>query len=244
MLDLGKYLLQNWTLVLIVIFAAYLIGSLNFSIIITRFVKRGEDIRNVGSGNAGFTNMLRTSDKKSAIATLVLDLLKGMLASWLGGTIVISAFGLAPESAASFQAEIQAVGKYTAGFFCILGHVYPLYFGFKGGKGIATTAGVALAIDWRVFLISIGSFLVLLLITKIVSFSSIIAASVFAVSTFLCTYFLDYRPSLNTQSPYNFMYVTITTAYAVGIAALLIIKHRENIKRLLKGEEKKITTKK
>ena len=123
--------------VLLTAVISYLIGSVNFSILLSRIIS-GKDIRESGSGNAGATNMLRTYGKKMGVITLLLDILKGVIAI-LGCRVL---FGEAADTLA-----------YIAGVFVALGHNFPLYFGFKGGKGVATSLGVILMLDWKVGLI-------------------------------------------------------------------------------------------
>lgn len=236
-LDFSTFLGANWYRFLGAAIIAYLLGSINFSIVITNFIMKKEDIRSMGSGNAGFTNVLRSVGKGPAIATIVFDFLKGVLAVFIGGML----FWGATENA-QVNLEYISYGKYIAGLFCILGHMYPVYFGFKGGKGIVTTAALALVVDWRVFLLSIAVFLILLLITKVVSIGSICAALAYAIFTFCFTFFVDYLPANGKE--YSLMYVIIATVFACAIAAVLIIKHKSNIVRIFNGTEKKITSKK
>ena len=132
---------------------AYLLGSLNFSIILSEVVKK-KDIRDSGSGNAGATNMLRTYGKKAAVGTMIGDILKVAL-----GIIIAFAILDVPMkyifSNPADAAEIQRVMLYKefAGLFCVLGHIFPLYFKFKGGKGVAACTGMVIIVDWRIALI-------------------------------------------------------------------------------------------
>lgn len=221
---------NNWYWIVISVVIAYLLGSINTAVIVTKIVTGGKkDIREMGSGNAGFTNVLRSVGKVPAVFTIVCDLLKALVAVWLGGWL----FSM---MATDFDIEsVVNIGKYICGFACILGHSYPVYFHFKGGKGIVTAAGMMLVLDWRVFLLILATWLIVFICSKIVSLASLTCAAVFGFYTFILTYFV-YNASM--------LYVTICTLFAFGIGIFVIIKHKDNIKRLIKGEEKKITAKK
>lgn len=227
--------MNNWGLILISFVVAYLLGSVNTAVIFTNIATKGKkDIREMGSGNAGFTNVLRSVGKVPAILTIVCDLLKSVVAVLLGGYL----FSLAAAGLNNPDAIIR-IGKYACGFFAILGHSYPLYFRFRGGKGIVSAAGMMLVADWRVFVIIVATFLIVFIFTKIISLASITCACLFPVYTFIMTFFID-----QTHFSYPIWYVWICTVTAVFIALFVIIKHSSNIKRLLAGEEKKITAKK
>ena len=197
---------------------AYLLGSLNFSIILSEVVKK-KDIRDSGSGNAGATNMLRTYGKKAAVGTMIGDILKVAL-----GIIIAFAILDVPMkyifSNPADAAEIQRVMLYKefAGLFCVLGHIFPLYFKFKGGKGVAACTGMVIIVDWRIALI-------LFVISKWISLGSIVIALLYPVLIFAF-----YK---------NF----ILAAVALLFTAIVIVAHRENIKRLAKGTENKISIK-
>lgn len=222
---------QNWYWILISVVVAYLLGSINTAVIVTRIVTGGKkDIREMGSGNAGFTNVLRSVGKVPAIFTIVCDALKAIVAVWLGGLL----FSFMAVGDADMQSVIN-IGKYICGFACILGHSYPIYFHFKGGKGIVTAAGMMLVLDWRVFLLILATFLIVFIFSKIISLASLSCAVVYGVYTFILTSLVDKGSTL---------YVTFCTLFAFGIGIFVIIKHKDNIKRLIKGEEKKITAKK
>lgn len=235
-----SFILANWWQILLSMIVAYLLGSINFAVIITKIVAKNQDIRNMGSGNAGFTNVLRSVGKIPAIFTITFDLLKGIIAVFIAGLV----FTTVQHNSSVPLGEYVAYGKYLAGLCCILGHMYPIYFNFKGGKGVVTAAALMLVEDWRVFLLVIGTFLILFLITKIISVASIICGILYGGYTFAICYLCDYLPSLNTVMPHTITYVITTSLCAAGIGLLIVIKHKENIKRILKGEEKKITAKK
>ena len=204
---------------------AYLLGSLNFSIILSEVVKK-KDIRDSGSGNAGATNMLRTYGKKAAVGTMIGDILKVAL-----GIIIAFAILDVPMkyifSNPADAAEIQRVMLYKefAGLFCVLGHIFPLYFKFKGGKGVAACTGMVTIVDWRIALILFVIFIGVILISKWISLGSIVIALLYPVLIFAF-----YK---------NF----ILAAVALLFTAIVIVAHRENIKRLAKGTENKISIK-
>lgn len=232
-----SFLADNWWRFLIAAFAAYLLGSINTAVMVTSIVTKGKkDIRQMGSGNAGFTNVLRSVGKVPAIVTIVCDALKCVVAVLLGGFI----FSFITADSQILSNEFVNCGKYIAGIFCILGHSYPVYFHFKGGKGVVTAAALMLVEDWRVFLCIIATFLIIFLITKIISAASITCAVLYAPYTFAMTFIFDYL----SGGGYSLSYVLLSTFAALVIGVFVIVKHKENIKRLLRGEEKKITSKK
>ncbi len=199
---------------IIVAAAAYLIGSFNSSIVISRMVT-GKDIRQSGSGNAGATNMLRTMGKKYAAITLIIDVLKGVIA------VLIARY---------INGGIEAM-PYIAGLCVVLGHNFPIFFGFKGGKGVATSLGVVMMLDWKVGLVVLAVALLIMVTTRYVSLGSIVAAIVFA--------------ALEVAQMVMMGYVDIVKLICViALAALLIARHHENIGRLLSGTENKLGAKK
>ena len=195
---------------------AYLIGSINSSIVISKAVM-GKDIRESGSGNAGATNMLRTMGKKYAIITLVIDILKGVVALLLA--MLAIKFGA------------YAVSMYIAGVAVVVGHNFPVFFGFKGGKGVATSLGVILLLDWKIGLITLVIALAIMAVSKYVSLGSVMAALVFVIIQIVVMIATD---SFDIT---RFICVVI-------LGGLLIIRHRANIKRLLNGTENKLGSKK
>ena len=195
---------------------AYLIGSINSSILISKAVM-GKDIRESGSGNAGATNMLRTMGKKYAIITLVIDILKGVVSLLLA------------KLAINFGA--YEVSMYVAGVAAVVGHNFPVFFGFKGGKGVATSLGVILLLDWKIGLITLVIALAIMAVSKYVSLGSVMAALVFVIIQIVVMIATD---SFDIT---RFICVVI-------LGGLLIIRHRANIKRLLNGTENKLGSKK
>ncbi len=195
--------------------SAYLLGSINFAIVLSKL--RGDDIRNHGSQNAGTTNMLRTYGKKAAVVTLAGDFLKGTVASLIGAVL----FGV--------------YGKYLAALFCVLGHVFPIYYKFKGGKGIATAAGTILVCKPIVLLILVAIFASVLAISKYVSLASITVA-------LLYPFILDRIYKL--FPPYEGYTSGIHILFVFILAMIVLWKHYPNMKRLMSGTESKISFKK
>lgn len=216
-------------IILLVALVSYLIGGINASIIVTKLLDSGNDIRDVGSGNAGFTNVLRTKGKKLAIFTFAIDFIKGVVALGCTHFLVTYFCGVTANSAVFLFAE------YMACLCCVLGHVYPCFWGFRGGKAILVTWSAMLLIDWRVFLWLIAVFLIVLLTKKIVSLASVCAAVSYPFSVFFSTYFFEYSFSQNILD------VIIPVIFSVLISVLICYKHKGNIKRLLSGTEKAIT---
>lgn len=217
---------------------AYLIGSLSPAIIITK-IKTGQDIRTMGSGNAGFTNVLRSVGVAPAVITIICDYAKGILAVLIGWWIfhaMTNTNGVSPM-------EYQKYGGYLAGVFVIIGHSFPIFYGFKGGKGVVTANALMIVVDFRVFLLVLGTFLIVVAFTKLVSLGSVTGAVMFPIYTCLITYFCDYLPLLGTADEIRFRFVLISTGCAIVIGAMIVIRHHANIKRLFAGQEKKIKAK-
>ncbi len=210
-------------LILCIVLAAaigYLLGSCSFAIIITRLLFHA-DIRKSGSGNAGMTNVLRTYGKGAAALTLLGDIGKGIAAVCLGRLL----FGfLIPSVNPVF-------GAYIAGIAAVLGHIYPLYFGFKGGKAVSVSGGVALAINPMLFPPLVAVFLIAFLCTKMVSVGSIAAAIAYPIVT--CIYFCI--------QGHDAFFATLCSAV---IAAIVVWMHRTNISRIKNGTEYKFMQKK
>lgn len=202
--------------------AAYLLSSISFSIIVSKKFT-GMDVRTQGSGNAGATNVLRTVGKLPAAITFICDFSK-CVAAILLAMLLARLFHL--------TGEYSQYIKYTTGIVCLIGHIFPLYFGFKGGKGVTAAAAVMLMLDWRCFLIGIGIFIVLVLISRIVSLSSLIAT----VSIPFTTYIF--------QTADHQKYAAVDALLVAVITLIIIIRHRANISRLLKGTEPRIHSKK
>ena len=195
---------------------AYAIGSIMYSVIVSRKLA-GCDVREKGSKNAGSTNMLRTVGKKGAIITLICDILKGVIA-------ILIAMLIAKIANITEPSKILLM-KYIAGFAVILGHTYPIFFEFRGGKGVATSLGVLLMLNWKIGLIALIFALLLMAFTKMVSVGSISAAILYPILVL----FIEDRK--------NFGVILISWL----IAILVIFNHRTNIKRLKEGKENKIS---
>ena len=201
----------------VVAIIAYLIGSINFSVILSKKMA-GFDVREKGSGNAGTTNMLRAVGKKAAAITLVCDILKGVVA------ILIAMFigNVVEEANKPLLVQI-------AGIAVILGHTFPIFFKFKGGKGVATSLGVLIMSNWQIGLICLVFALILIILTQMVSVGSIAAAILYPVLTLFI--------------PENYIVPGNYLIYSVILAVLVVFNHRENVKRLLNGTENKISFK-
>lgn len=220
----------------IVAVISYLIGSINTSIILSKSIY-GTDIRNSGSGNAGATNMLRTHGKGIAVATLICDVLKGMIAIVIAAwaDIIINDFAKTAILTPFASRYILGNLKYIAGIFVVLGHDFPVFFGFRGGKGVATSLGVALTLDWQVGLIIAVIALIIMASSRYVSLGSICAAALYPFVLFI--YLMAKEMSnLNDKLGYIVM--------AFVLALLLIVKHHSNIKKLSLGTENKLFSKK
>ena len=199
---------------------AYLIGSVNFSVILSKKMA-GFDVREKGSGNAGTTNMLRSVGKKAAALTLICDILKGIVA------ILIAMFiGWA------FQVENQSLLVQIAGIAVVIGHTFPVFFGFKGGKGVATSLGILIMSNWQIGLICLVFGVILIVLTRMVSLGSCAAAVLFPVLTLFIT-----ENYIVTQGSGYLI-------YSIILAAIVLFNHRSNIKRILAGKENKISFKK
>ena len=195
-------------MLLLVTAACYLLGCFNGAVIVSKYILR-DDVRNHGSGNAGLTNFYRTFGGPLTAVVILTDVLKAVIAvllgSWLLGFID------------------PLFGKYWAGLFCLLGHMFPCMFHFKGGKGILSGGTIAIMIDWRIALVVWGGFLLLTILTRYVSLGSLWAGASFPFVTWYCY-----------PDP-----VIVVLRFACG--GLVVWQHRANIKRLLSGTENKFS---
>lgn len=191
--------------------AAYFLGCFNGAVIISKYILR-DDVRSHGSGNAGLTNFYRTFGGPLTLAVILCDVLKAVIAVWLGTWLLGQATGW------------LVMSKYWAGVFCLLGHMFPCMFHFKGGKGILSGGTIALMLNWKLALLVWGSFLIPAAVTRYVSLGSVLAAAAFPVGTWL---FVSHDP--------------VIMAFAAFLGILVIWMHRGNIKRLLRGEENRLS---
>lgn len=203
---------------LVAVVLAYLIGSINFAVIFSKlFIKK--DVREFGSGNAGATNVLRTVGILPGILTFLFDAIKGFVACFLGKTLVLSMGGFDDASMGIYCA-------FVCGLACMLGHVFPIFFRFKGGKGVATAVGIFAVCCPIAIIIGLLVFIALAVITRIVSISSLCATVTVVVCAII---FYNRDASIIPQ-----------IILSVSMGTLVFLKHSENIKRLLKGEEKRL----
>jgi acyl phosphate:glycerol-3-phosphate acyltransferase len=219
-----------------VIVAAYLLGSIPFGVLIAK--THGKDLRSIGSGNIGATNVARALGRKWAYACFALDVLKG-LAPMVAASILVSRFSiLAGHQASGVERQILLWLWLAVGCAAILGHVFPVYLKFKGGKGVATSFGVALGL-WPYYTISaafaVAVWVAVVLIWRYVSLASICAAVTFPLVLIL---------AMLSAPAWEFASLWPLLIAAVAIPLMVIIRHRENIKRLLAGTESKIRQKK
>ncbi len=195
----------------------YLLGSLNTSIIVGKLY--GTDIRKHGSGNAGMTNTLRTLGKAAALMVIAGDILKGVLSYLIGQLFVSTVPGAA-------SLDLSGIGGMAAGIAAIAGHNWPVYFGFRGGKGILTSFAVVMMMDWRLGLILLGIFAVIVAVTRYVSLGSIIASAAFPAGA-----------AIKGNGP-------VFIIFSAVLAILAVARHNANIKRLISGSEAKLGQKK
>ncbi len=207
-------------LMIAAVIGAYLIGSVNSSILLSKGLT-GEDIRTSGSGNAGATNMLRTHGKKMGVLTLILDILKGTAAVFASKGILYELSGNVLQ-----PSYIEAL-PYMCAAAVIIGHDFPVFFKFKGGKGVATSLGAVLVLDWKIGLMLLAAALIIMVVTRYVSLGSIVAGAAYIIAEML---------KMLLMHDYNI--VKIICVLIIG--SLLIIRHHANISRLLNGTENKL----
>ena len=217
-------------MVILTILAAYLIGSISSAVIISKIIS-GEDIRDHGSGNAGATNMLRVHGKLAGILTLIFDILKGVIAIGLAMLFALILSGIKPDN------TYGACLKYLAGLFVVIGHDFPLFFKFRGGKGVATSLGVILLLNWQIGVTVLIIAIIIMALSRYVSLGSVVAAIIYPI--LLTGYIMGAKGFENAKVESQYAIVT-----GIIMALLLIIKHRSNLKRLAKGTENKLFSKK
>jgi len=198
---------------------SYIIGSLNYSIIFSK-IFMNTDVRSSGSGNAGSTNMMRNYGWKAGVITLLTDFLKTFVVTF-GTWILFTIY---------YPVWVQPAVA-VSGLFCVLGHCFPVFFSFKGGKGVAVGAITSLLVDWRCFIVIVASFLIFVAISKHISLGSVIGAIAFPASF---AFFNDFH---TLQGSISF---TVTLI----ICLLVVFLHRKNIVRIFKGTESKLSFKK
>lgn len=216
---------QRFALVaLLTALAAYFCGCFNGAVIVSKYILK-DDVRNHGSGNAGLTNFYRTFGGPLTAVVILTDVLKAVAAVWVGA----AAAGYLESWAASYLMVVEPdhmvviLAKYWSGLFCLLGHMFPCMFHFKGGKGILSGGAIAIMIDWRIALVVWGGFLILAVLTKYVSLGSCWAGASFPFVTWFV---------------YHDM---VITALGAVIGGLILYMHRGNIHRLLTGTENKFS---
>lgn len=205
-------------LAFVTVLCAYLIGSINFAVIFSSiFLKK--DVRKMGSGNAGTTNVMRTAGFLPGALTFICDALKGFVASYIGYLVFDYISHFTVWSAAIY-------GAYACGTACMLGHVFPIFYQFKGGKGVATSVGIFAVCCPIAIVIGLIVFAIVTVISKYVSLASITA------TVTVVTLSIVFRDMYVSKYPQIF--------FVIAMGAIVILKHSENIKRLLKGTENKI----
>lgn len=198
----------------------YLLGSVPFGLVLTRLAGYG-DIRKIGSGNIGATNVLRTGNKTLALLTVLLDAGKAGFAAWLAYRFVPAEdyvfFGL--------YTKLNVVASLLAGMLGVLGHNFPVWLKFKGGKGVASAFGFIVVTNWHIGLLAFGVWLVMAFLFRYSSLAALTAAVSVPVFSF-------------------FMVEPVYALFYSAVALLVIVRHHANIRRLVKGEESKISFKK
>ena len=200
---------------------AYCIGNINIAIIGSNLIFK-RDIRNFGSHNAGTTNAFRVFGWPFGTTVMLFDIGKGVLACYLGAFVIVG------DGTALLALAVS-------GLFAAIGHIYPVVFGFRGGKGVATIGGMLILLDWRMFLCMLSVFIILLITTKYMSIASLSTTITGPLSAFILRKFVDGLP--NEQ-----VWMYVGTVFFFGL--LLVFTHRENIKRLISGTENRLGQKK
>lgn len=208
-----------WIRVIAAAVIAYFCGCFNGAVIVSKYILR-DDVRTHGSGNAGLTNFYRTFGGPLTFVVILTDVLKAVVALLIGRWLLV---GHLPALAMLMNAPEQAYSDYWCGLFCLLGHMFPCMFQFKGGKGILSGGTIAIMIDWRIAVVVWGGFLILTALTRYVSLGSLWAGASFPFISWYCY----------PQTP------IIVLAFCLG--GLIVWKHRANIQRLLAGNENKLS---
>ena len=220
-LILIKFVLENNIVsFLLPLLFSYIMGSLNFSILISRFFGEKKDIRSLGSNNAGFTNMLRSVGVLPSVLTFAGDFIKGVISMCFGSYFYMHT-NLPHKELYSYLMLVELM--------CCVGHIYPCLFKFKGGKGILTTWACIFFVDWKIALCLISIFLITLILSKIISLSSIVVSLSYPILVFLFS---------NNFSFEKISFIPLLISFVVSF--LLILRHKDNIKRLVEKKEQKI----
>ncbi len=210
---IGRYILAA--------LVAYCLGNINIAIIGSSLIFK-KDIRSYGSCNAGTTNAFRVFGWPFGTTVMLFDIGKGVLACYLGAFVIVGD-----------GHNLLAIA--LAGLFAAIGHIYPVVFGFRGGKGVATIGGMLILLDWRMFLCMLSVFIVLLITTKYMSIASLSTTITGPLSAFLLRRYVD-------ALPWDQVWMYVGTVFFFGL--LLVFTHRENIKRLINGTENRLGKKK
>ena len=219
-----------WLVMVVILIVSYLVGSINGAVIVST-ANGGKDVRNEGSGNAGMTNMIRSRGIVPGLITFLIDTLKGTVICFVAKLWVLPYV----YSALGFSFLRPEYSVYYCAIACILGHVYPIFFGFKGGKGVATTLGVGFACCWQTALAAFALFLIIFAFSRIVSLGSIAAAISLPILNLVFGLF-----DRVDGAKYD---VLIKVLLILVMSLNMIISHRANIGRLIRGEEKKLVAK-
>ena len=196
---------------------AYFCGCFNGAVIVSKYILR-DDVRNHGSGNAGLTNFYRTFGGPLTFVVILTDVLKAVVAIWVGASLFCGI-----SAGVTWMPYFTLLGKYWAALFCLLGHMFPCMFHFKGGKGILSGGTIAIMMDWRIALVVWGGFLILAILTRYVSLGSVWAGASFPFISWYCY-----------PDP-----VIVALAFVIG--GLVVWQHRANIGRLIHGNENKFS---
>lgn len=220
---------MEWFLLFVGLIGSYLLGSINGAVILSKLIAH-KDVRDYGSGNAGMTNMMRVMGFLPGVLTFLIDVLKGTLACYLAKFVIFPVvFEQLP-----FEVLRPEYAAFYCGMLCLVGHMYPVFFGFKGGKGVATTLGIGFICCWQTAVVCFAVFLLVMAISRIVSLSSIAAAITIPFVTMI---FAKEIPGAPNSWLIQILLISV-------VALNLIVTHRTNIVRLIKGEEKRLVVKK
>jgi len=206
---------------------AYILGSVNGAIIASKLIYR-KDIRKYGSGNPGLTNFYRVFGKGGALLVIAIDVIKTIAPVIFGGWLFGRYTGMAFSEVWLFGRlfEVSLFGQTISGLFVMLGHCFPVFYGFKGGKGVMAAGAIVIVLDWRIALISWGVFIIVTALTKYVSLGAMLGVSMFPISQFL----------LKLGGTWEIVTAVVCTL-------LIIVRHEPNIRRLARGEESKFNFK-